>query len=871
MASPFKTFRKHEKKLIVFFGILLMISFLVVPPLLDWFQYAGQSRDVSADAAFTWKGGEVTRRELDELRYANQVAARFTAEVAKQAHDEGGIPQAEPISLASGGAAVATRWLLAKKAEEMGVVVDDAAVSVYLNRLGDNGKVNSLERGEIFNRITDNKGSHAQLMEHLRLELLAREMERLALAGLGTTNPLGGQPQFHHTPLDEWESYNSLFHSVKAELYPVAVEEYLDKVSEPTNAQISEYYDKYKSQSPSPFSDEPGFRVHERSKFAYVKGEFDKYLAEEKKKVLSEAVQKYYEENKDTLFVAVELPDLGADDTKDDSDAPKDGEAKDGETKADEPKEGEKTDAVPAPPTGDKPEDAAPPTPPAPSNETPANDKPGEKPADESQPDADKPKPETPPPADASAPDKPAAKDGALIESTNGETLAFEPDALAALQPPRRRAADSGVGLAFEPDALAALQPQSAEQVEKTEKPAEENGGEQKASQQEPSDEDKPAATTPEAEKRPMDQPAADKPATEKPATEKPAGEEQPKKTETPEAGSTTASEKPAEGAEMETTPPKKYKPLAEVEDQIRGILADREAARKSMTDEIEEVQKKLAAYADKLNAGRLKNPAAPADDPSRPKPPQASELAAGTILDANTTKLLDPYGLQDTELGKAEEQGPGGNPITFASLVYSGSERPLYTPYILRDPYSNAPTTVYLFWRTEYKDGYVPELDEVREQVIRAWKLEQARPLAKKAAEELAAKARKQAEPLEKSLGDAAFLTEDLSRMTLLRDPRAIEGVSAVDGPFLDELFSLEQQEVGVAMDAGKTHVYVIRLAEETTPPEQRLETFMQFASRSGFQLGSPPGANAYFEWYRDLEKEMQLKWVAADELEFE
>ena len=36
-------------------------------------------------------------------------------------------------------------------------------------------------------------------------------------------------------------------------------------------------------------------------------------------------------------------------------------------------------------------------------------------------------------------------------------------------------------------------------------------------------------------------------------------------------------------------------------------------------------------------------------------------------------------------------------------------------------------------------------DLDEVRDQVVRAWKLEKARPLAQKAAEELAAKVKAQ------------------------------------------------------------------------------------------------------------------------------
>jgi hypothetical protein len=84
------------------------------------------------------------------------------------------------------------------------------------------------------------------------------------------------------------------------------------------------------------------------------------------------------------------------------------------------------------------------------------------------------------------------------------------------------------------------------------------------------------------------------------------------------------------------------------------------------------------------------------------------------------------------------------------------------------------------LIWRTEYEEKRVPEFAAIRDKVLRAWKMEQARPLAEKRAAELAEKARKKPQQsLQQSLGKAAVTTDLFSRMSGMSGPTmSVEGV---------------------------------------------------------------------------------------------
>ena len=117
-----------------------------------------------------------------------------------------------------------------------------------------------------------------------------------------------------------------------------------------------------------------------------------------------------------------------------------------------------------------------------------------------------------------------------------------------------------------------------------------------------------------------------------------------------------------------------------------------------------------------------------------------------------------------------------------------------------------------------------------IRAEVLRAWKLIQARDIALKAAEKLAAEARKADKPLKQVFADRPERHVILpSKFTWLNFPNVANGwqqparLSAVDGvdmpgwDFMREVFGLEPGQVGVAFNAPKTFVYVVRPTEFT------------------------------------------------------
>src|SRR5207253_3869950 len=81
-----------------------------------------------------------------------------------------------------------------------------------------------------------------------------------------------------------------------------------------------------------------------------------------------------------------------------------------------------------------------------------------------------------------------------------------------------------------------------------------------------------------------------------------------------------------------------------------------------------------------------------------------------------------------------------------------------LFSPIELSDTLGRR----YLVWKVEDQPPRVPLLDEIRAQVVAAWKLEQARPLARQAAEALAEKARKQGGDLPAVAGDRKVITTE-------------------------------------------------------------------------------------------------------------
>ncbi len=213
-------------------------------------------------------------------------------------------------------------------------------------------------------------------------------------------------------------------------------------------------------------------------------------------------------------------------------------------------------------------------------------------------------------------------------------------------------------------------------------------------------------------------------------------------------------------------------------------------------------------------------------DKPTRgitpPSPPDIKALAAKIGLNHDATPLLTRSALATQgEIARATlGSGEGSGDRDLASEVFN-PKSDLFTSIDLADRLGHT----YLAWKLEDQPARVPELDEIRKEVVSAWKREQARPLAQKAAEALAAEARRHDGDLKAVAGDHPMILSEAPVSRLVENP-----VPSLYGPatarpselpqfpeagdtLRDAIFALGDKSVAVAADQPQSTYYVLAL----------------------------------------------------------
>jgi hypothetical protein len=175
-----------------------------------------------------------------------------------------------------------------------------------------------------------------------------------------------------------------------------------------------------------------------------------------------------------------------------------------------------------------------------------------------------------------------------------------------------------------------------------------------------------------------------------------------------------------------------------------------------------------------------------------------------------------------------------------------------------------------YLYWRIKHEEEEVPTFDEVRKQVLQAWKMQKARSLARDHAEKLAAEARsKSGQTLAamfgpekvRETGKFSWLTFGSAANTDSPRPSEVPGVEMPGYEFMSTVHHMELGEIGVAMNQPETVAYVIRAAEVDLPTN----AFEDFA-KSDPKLYSAVAGDEYMrtiqDWMRNIEESVNLHW---------
>jgi hypothetical protein len=833
MASPFRIFRKYQKTLLVVAGVVLMFVFVIGDALVSYLggSPGGQGtggRNARA-VAVRWDGGSLTNAELYELVMRRRILKSFTQSIAytgAQALIEAGleprlrvplIPEQNAPTTPEQGverSVVQTR-IFADAARRAGMQVSNETLVQYLDELG-SGKVTrdqmrEMLRGREFGGV---RVSIDYVLDALREEMLARNYVASYQFAFDTV-----------TPQQRWEDWLSVNDRVVIEAASLPAESFLDQAPEPTEAELTKFFDEHKNREPQPDfvgqlelpSPTPGFAIPRKVDVQFIQAEYDSLFSKIESQISEEEIGKYYEENK-SLFIKTDTGLIEEEDNKQDSESPQpaaeerqapNGSGTGAETALpqDQPSTEEFQDSVKVEETPESNENEA-----APSN-APANEKPS---TGEPVPQADK-----SPNGEASQKEEDIEPQSIEKQSTGGEPAneskpeaaqAGESDAvdLKKTQTPEGEQS-SGLSNSRSIFRLAAFQ----------ENPAE--GSEEESSDQGASDDSEPSNQSVNTSESSSTNAAGEQTGNEVPSVQQPEADTPPAKETGLLADKAKDGEKPVE-----------YQPLEEVRDLIRRELASRRTADE-LTRVMSEIHQQLDA---EFNRYVLSTGAEGGEPP--PGLADLAPLAEKHGLKHGRTGPVSFLELRELPVGRSGSTETG-EPLV--RMLFVDRDVQLFQPQLTVDVDGNR----YVVLKMADTPGRVPALTEVKDKVVRAWKLQRAAELALKRAEELAKEADKASVPL------SEFFTNDPAVQVVRTDPFSQftggdvslvdqriqpfrlsqpEGIVAPGPEFMRRVFEMKPGQVAAVQNHDRSIAYVVRLVEHLDSPEELRAAYLSEAN---------------------------------------
>jgi hypothetical protein len=248
----------------------------------------------------------------------------------------------------------------------------------------------------------------------------------------------------------------------------------------------------------------------------------------------------------------------------------------------------------------------------------------------------------------------------------------------------------------------------------------------------------------------PPAQPDAGEKSAAEPPTSRPQSSESPLPTVTPApAGNQTP------GPAKDPLP--EYRPLEEVHDQIRENLHD-EAVRKKLADKLEEAQSFMFQLGRQLKSGdKSMTPQKVSEQLKEYAQKNGLRYVASELVTFRELNDPDKYPISlatDPVSDPSQRQSAQSLP---QHLFGTGADV-LYNPFVVETALDQ---NRYAVWKIEHREGDVPDFDDVKDQVVRAWRLLEAQPEAEKRAQELA-----------KSVGEDQGLSEAFEGKTVSGKP---------------------------------------------------------------------------------------------------
>ncbi len=380
----------------------------------------------------------------------------------------------------------------------------------------------------------------------------------------------------------------------------------------------------------------------------------------------------------------------------------------------------------------------------------------------------------------------------------------------------------------------------------------------------------KPAepSQTPAAQEKPAEQPATPA-AQEKPAEgpKTPAVQEKPAE----QPATPAVQEKPAEEPKTPAVQEKPAEPKSGLTDALKNRIR-REIADEKVLKVFGGLRDQMQRYGTQWSKYQLvvrqKKKQDEASLPPAPAKLDFEKLAGENGLSVGQIGLTSKWDMRSTEIG--DSLVDGSDPV-WNNVFQSPS---LFRPQISLDPKSQ----YFLLWKTDATKDRIPKFEDegVRAAVLREWKMIQARELALKQAESLAAEVTKSKKTLKEAFAGrpdlpvvlpSAFSWMTFGSVPLGSAPEAarisdVAGVEFAGQDFMRTVFRLQPDQIGAALNGPKTVAYVIRVIEftpsrEVLTKEFQIDDFSKYAPVARSQQQELVRA-----WMDEIERSAGLKW---------
>ncbi len=286
-------FRKHQKKLLVFFGVILMALF-VLGSAMPWLGSgsgpdfrSGSANEEAKETVVSWNGGKLTRADMARMAALHFATIRFQNQLIQQAVQNNpswrpqvainpipGEPQSEEFQRSLFG-----RYLLAQFGrEKLDLVISPNAIDEYIYFVSDGASLSDQDWYNL-NEVA-NRGAidYRDIQEYMKMELAAMRVDDLlsmALPFQGLPNNSGRpQPSDFGSVLDQFLAYLQTEKRFECNVMPFPVADFLSRVEgEPTAAEIRELYDRGRFLEDGEQFEHPGFKRSRKVSLEFLRGD----------------------------------------------------------------------------------------------------------------------------------------------------------------------------------------------------------------------------------------------------------------------------------------------------------------------------------------------------------------------------------------------------------------------------------------------------------------------------------------------------------------------------------------------------------------------------------------------------------------------